>query len=384
MRDPGQHILYLATEYDAPGMRPYARNIINTLWQDGDHILIVSRYSPDSEAFPDIPSDAVTWIDYPTSKWTKAVFRFRPTRVLHAIKDICVRCGISLIYSLTEELILTDSICSLQRSVPVLYTVHDARFHDYKAGNPIRWLKNRYILARPQRLMLERTTLQVTNSSDQQEYIKQRYPGHKVHYVPFPTLVNDAITRGGQQVAELTDVKDGYILFFGTLHKYKGVQQLYETYLSHPELQDRPLVIAGSQRIYFERSANERNVIFINRFVNDNELRDLFSRAAVVVYPYISATQSGVASIASYFGKPMVLSDLPFFTQTCSGYHGVEFYANGDNEALARAIVCCLKSAGDSCTLYRDVFSPEALSSALDNIIGTILVESSSNTYIEK
>ena len=49
------------------------------------------------------------------------------------------------------------------------------------------------------------------------------------------------------------------------------------------------------------------------RFIKDSEVRDLFSRAAVVVYPYISATQSGVTSIASYFDKPMVLSDLPFW-----------------------------------------------------------------------
>ena len=164
MRTANQHILFLATEYDAPGMRPYARVIINTMWQAGDHVLIVSRYGADNEAFPGIPADDITWIDYPTGKLAKAVFRFRPSSVLRAIGDIVERCAISLVFSLTEEIILADTIRSLQRQVPVLYTVHDASFHDYQFVSPVRWLKDRLLIARPQRLMLKRTPHQVTNS----------------------------------------------------------------------------------------------------------------------------------------------------------------------------------------------------------------------------
>ena len=56
-------------------------------------------------------------------------------------------------------------------------------------------------------------------------------------------------------------------------------------------------------------------MIVINRFVDDKELADLFQKAAVVVYPYISATQSGVISIASFFKKPIVLSDVDYFKE---------------------------------------------------------------------
>ena len=144
-----RHILFLATEFDAPGMRPYAINIINTMWQPGDHVLIVTRYGAVSEAFPEIPADSITWIDYPTGKLAKAVFRFRPTPVLRAIDDLIVGGEIRLIFSLTEEIVLASSIRSLQQRVPVLYTVHDATFHDYKSASPVRWLKNRLIIARP-------------------------------------------------------------------------------------------------------------------------------------------------------------------------------------------------------------------------------------------
>lgn len=373
MRDASQHILFLATEYDAPGMRPYARNMINTLWQAGDHVLVVSRYGIDSQAFPNIPADCITWIDYPKGKLAKGVFRFWPARVLRAIKDIITRCGISLIYSLTEEIILADTIRGLQKQVPVLYTVHDASFHDYKSSSPVRWLKDRLLIARPQRMMLERTHHQLTNSHEQREYILQNFPYHQVHYAPFPTLVTDAIAHGGKQVEELKDIPEGYILFFGTLHLYKGVHLLYDAYLSHPDLQSRPLIIAGTKDIYFDRHSDEKNVTFINRFVEDSELQDLFQRAAVVVYPYISATQSGVTSIASYFGRPMVLSDLPFFLHTCNGCDGVTFFTSGDSDALAGAITKALEQASSSSALYEREYSPQALKSAMSEIIAQTL-----------
>ena len=373
MRDASRHILFLATEFDAPGMHPYAINIINTMWQPGDHVLIVSRYGVDNEAFPAIPTDSITWIDYPTGKMAKAVFRFRPTSVLQAIHDIVGRKDIKLLFSLTEEIILADSIGKLQRQVPMLYTVHDATFHDYKSSSLVRWLKDRLIIARPQRLMLKRTCHQVTNSREQLELIIGRYPDHQVHYAPFPTLVNEAIARGGKQVEELQGVGDGYILFFGTIHFYKGVHLLYDAYLSRPELQSRPLVIAGTREIYFARRPDEQGVTFINRFIDDSEVRDLFGRAALVVYPYISATQSGVTSIASYFGKPMVLSDLPFFKQTCEGSAGVEFFTSGDRQALASALSRALQ--GELATtrgLYDREYAPQAMQAALNSIINSI------------
>ncbi len=373
MRNANKHILFLVTEFDAPGMRPYARNIINTTWQMGDRVLVVSRRQNDSQAFPGISASSITWIDYPNRKWDKLVFRFRPTAVLNAIDDIIERHNIDIIYSLTEELILARHIQRLCRRIPVLYTVHDACFHDSKFSSLGTWLKHRFIIARPQRQMLEHTCHQVTNSRDQQELIQGRFPNHDVHYAPFPTLVTDVIAQGNCRVPELSDIDGGYILFFGNVQLYKGVHMLYDVYLSHPELRRIPLVIAGSGDIYFKRSAEEQNVIFINRFIDDNEVADLFNRAAVVVYPYISATQSGVTSIASYFGKPMVLSDLPFFRQTCDGYDGIQFFPTGDTNALTQAIVHSLQAGASTRPLYDNCYTTEALRTTLATILNDVI-----------
>jgi len=354
-------------------MRPYAATIINALWQCGDHVLVVTRYGSDSNAFPGIPADAITWVDYPTGKVQKALFRFWPTSVLDAIRHLTRNSGIDLIYSLTGELVLAHHIKRLQRDVPMLYTVHDAIYHDYKFSNPLRWFKDRLIIAWPQRRLFNLTPHKVTNSHEQLRYIRQRWPQHESHYAPFPSLVNQEIAAGKDAVPELRKVGSGYILFFGTLHLYKGVHLLYDAYLSHPELREHPLVIAGTQDIYFPRHQAEGGVTFINRFIKDSEVRDLFARAAVVVYPYTSATQSGVTSIASYLDKPMVLSDLPFFKQSCEGCEGIEFFATGDQDALADAIMRSLQSPGSTRSLYDNHYTTTALKTALDGIIDEVI-----------
>ena len=372
MRDPSQHILFVATEYES-GMRPYASAIIHTLWQQGDQVLIVAKGEQVKHDFDQLPAENVTWIDYPTSKLRKLAFRFWPSRLFQAIEQQVIDHGITLIYSLTGELVLVNGYQRLRRMAPLLYTIHDATGHDSKFDGVISWLKHRLIVHWPQQRLIKMTTHQVTNSKTQQQQVQTRFPYHDVYYAPFPTLVTDAIAQGNSRVPELADIDGGYILFFGNVQLYKGVHLLYDTYLSHPELRRLPLVIAGSGYIYFKRSSDEQNVIFINRFIDDSEVGDLFSRAAVVVYPYISATQSGVTSIASYYGKPMVLSDLPFFKQTCEGCEGIHFFPSGDSNALAAAITRALHSPDTNTRpLYDREYSVQALRTALSKVIARV------------
>ena len=368
-----QHILFLATEY-AAGMRPYASAIIHALWQEGDQVLVVAKDDSVKHDFDDLPTDSVTWIDYPTSKLKKLAFRLNPSLLLRKIEQLMEECGLQLIYCLTGELILANIIKRLQRMAPLLYTVHDAIGHDSKFEGPFTWLKHKLLINAPQQQLIKHTAYQITNSKEQQQMVKERYPYHKVYYAPFPTLVTPDIEVGNLSVPELKHVDDGYILFFGNVQLYKGVHLLYDAYLSHPELQGRPLVIAGSGYIYFKRSSNvPGQVTFINRYIDDKEVKDLFSRAAVVVYPYISATQSGVTSIASYFGKTMVLSDLPFFKQTCEGYDGIHFFSSGDPKALATAILRSLQSSASTRALYDGNYSTAAMGTAINRSINDVI-----------
>jgi D-inositol-3-phosphate glycosyltransferase len=111
---------------------------------------------------------------------------------------------------------------------------------------------------------------------------------------------------------------DSYLLFFGFIRAYKGLDLLLRAF-SDKRLRNRrlKLLIAGE---FYEDPAPYRelidkydlkdDVIVYDRFIKDNEVSLFFSVADIVVQPYITATQSGVTQIAYHFEKPMLVTDV--------------------------------------------------------------------------
>ena len=97
------------------------------------------------------------------------------------------------------------------------------------------------------------------------------------------------------------------VLFFGRILKYKGLEYLVDAFKSLDK--DRyQLIIAGEGQIDFDVS--QQNITIINRYISDLELSELFAIADVVVIPYISASQSGVAQLSLAFNKPVIATDV--------------------------------------------------------------------------
>lgn len=74
--------------------------------------------------------------------------------------------------------------------------------------------------------------------------------------------------------------------------------------------------MAGKGIQYFDTNI-QKGEIRINRFIEDSELKYLYENAAIVVYPYRSATMSGVLSLAYYF-KKVVSIGYSFFIDNIS------------------------------------------------------------------
>ncbi len=365
------NILFLATEYEG-GMRPYAYTIIHNTWNEHSHAVVVIKDEKYKRDFHHLDPERVHFITYPKCKLGKLWFKIQPTALITEIKRILKEVHIDVVYSLTGELVLSDFIKPLQKKVPVLYTVHDAIPHETKLPL-IEKLKERYIVLKPQQKLLNRTMHKVTNSKAQFEYVSKHYTNSKnIFYAPFPSLINDDIKNGKTEVPETKGVTN-YILFFGNIHLYKGVDLLYRCYLEHSELHKHKLVLAGNGIYYFPRPTSKEGVIVINRFVDDKELADLFQKAAVVVYPYISATQSGVISIASFFKKPIVLSDVDYFKEVAENQPGVTFFKKGDTNHLARAIKDALATQVSSERIFTDIYSPESLTKSTAAIIHQLI-----------
>jgi glycosyltransferase involved in cell wall biosynthesis len=96
------------------------------------------------------------------------------------------------------------------------------------------------------------------------------------------------------------------VLFFGRITRYKGLEVLLQAW---PAVQQPcRLVIAGEGDLAPYRPLLDQlaEVEIINQWIPDEQVGELFARAAVVVLPYTSATQSGVLAIASARGLPVV------------------------------------------------------------------------------
>lgn len=138
-----------------------------------------------------------------------------------------------------------------------------------------------------------------------------------------------------------------YVLFFGLVRQYKGLDILLEGWRKTP---GRKLLVAGEfyddvekYRAQIERLGLENDVVVHDRFVHDDEIPDWFSLASLLVLPYRSATQSGVTQIAMHFDVPMVVTDVGGLSQIVrDGVTGlvvrpeVEAIAQGVENALAR------------------------------------------------
>ncbi|MFC6996138.1 glycosyltransferase [Rufibacter roseus] len=111
-------------------------------------------------------------------------------------------------------------------------------------------------------------------------------------------------------------LEDRYILFFGFIRHYKGLDILLEAMKDeHLQMLGVKLIIAGE---YYEPEAPYQKlieseelkgrVIARTEFIPHEEVALFFSAVDLVVQPYRTATQSGVTQIAYHFDKPMVVT----------------------------------------------------------------------------
>lgn len=109
-----------------------------------------------------------------------------------------------------------------------------------------------------------------------------------------------------------------YLLFFGFIRAYKGLDLLLEAFAdSRLRNMKIKLLVAGEfyesdiqYRDIIKKNNLENDVMMFDRFIREDEVAPLFSVADIVVQPYRSATQSGVTQIAYHFGKPMLVTDV--------------------------------------------------------------------------
>ena len=137
-----------------------------------------------------------------------------------------------------------------------------------------------------------------------------------------------------------------YMLFFGLVRAYKGLDILLEAFaLVKKQLPNVRLIIAGefyeSADKYFAQAVRlgiMDEIIIRDEFIPDADLRKYFGVADLIVQPYKTATQSGVTQVAFHFEKPMLVTDVGGLKEIVP--NGVVGYVTQPNPtAIADALV---------------------------------------------
>ncbi|RZL04583.1 MAG: glycosyltransferase [Hymenobacter sp.] len=109
-----------------------------------------------------------------------------------------------------------------------------------------------------------------------------------------------------------------YVLFFGFIRAYKGLDVLLEA-MADPRVAALPvkLLIAGEfyedaapYEALIQKHQLESRLVRATDFIPNEQVANYFSAADMVVQPYKNATQSGVSQVAYHFGRPMLVTDV--------------------------------------------------------------------------
>jgi len=146
--------------------------------------------------------------------------------------------------------------------------------------------------------------------------LQQIVPNAVADVHPHPTYTQfaaSAITRN--EARRRLGVEGRVLLFFGLVRAYKGLDDLLRAVALLPPGLAVTLLIVGEfyearepyDRLIQSLGIGER-VRIVDRYVADPEVAQYFMAADLVVLPYRSASQSGIAQTAFAFERPVVVT----------------------------------------------------------------------------
>lgn len=136
--------------------------------------------------------------------------------------------------------------------------------------------------------------------------------------------------------------KEKYILFFGHISPYKGIDTLCEAMKKiHEVIPDLKCVIAGKGDLYFDYSAYKDcdYIILKNHFIATVELVSLIENSVFTVCPYKDATQSGVVSSSFALAKPVLATNVGGLGESVLDGITGRLISPNNSDILSQAIV---------------------------------------------
>lgn len=137
-----------------------------------------------------------------------------------------------------------------------------------------------------------------------------------------------------------------YILFFGFIRDYKGLDLLFKA-LSNPFFKEHniKLIVAGEfysdENKYLQLIKDlklQDRVILRTDYIPNEEVQNYFNAADIVAQPYKSATQSGVTQIGYHLNKPMLVTDVGGLSEIIP-HMKIGYVTPVDSKEIAKALI---------------------------------------------
>ncbi|MBC7382727.1 MAG: glycosyltransferase family 4 protein [Bacteroidia bacterium] len=162
---------------------------------------------------------------------------------------------------------------------------------------------------------------------------------------PMYDMFGDALNKTEAKQKLGLDANTNYILFFGFIRKYKGLNLLLESFAKvNRQGLNLKLIVAGEFYEDAQPYLDQINILGLSDdvilrtdFIPNNEVATYFSACDMVVQTYLSATQSGVTQIAYFYNKPMLVTDVGGLAELVP-HNKVGYVCNLDPTEIANSI----------------------------------------------
>lgn len=190
---------------------------------------------------------------------------------------------------------------SFKKGPAQFWTLHDYKSHSGEKNIKIEKL-NQMVASLPRLTIIQHY-----------EYLRRKV----IEVFELPDSKVKALLSGPLDIFHSFSAKDNlcpkgdYILFFGRISSYKGIDILLKAFQTIPSPKPQ-LVVAGKGSFWFDITPykKEADIHFFNEYIENDELIGLIQQSQFIVVPYRDATHSAVIATAYAMNKPVIASDV--------------------------------------------------------------------------
>ena len=158
----------------------------------------------------------------------------------------------------------------------------------------------------------------IVQSRTVEQQLKEFWPGAASRLAAHPVYNIFGSPMEKEEARRVLGVRGKRVLlFFGYVRAYKGLHVLIRAIAALPREMDLHLMVVGEfyddeqkYRALIRELGVEDRITINSDYVPNEMVGRYFSASDVVVLPYISATQSGIAQIAYNFDKPVIATSV--------------------------------------------------------------------------